>query len=130
VIRPKGFGPGDPPKGAGWARRTGRLPAQSTKRKADKARREAVREAVFLRDGYLCRLSPYRSLNQEGRDWGPCFGVPLTFHHLIKASHPLGTYTEENGTTLCSGHNDMIEDWPKEAEAIGLVIRPEEGSRP
>ena len=87
--------------------------------RAEKARIKAL---VFHRDK-RCILSPDRPLNREGRDWGPCFGYPLTPHHLLKASQG-GEYTEENLVTLCAGHNDMIEDYPTAAHAIGLVIKP------
>jgi hypothetical protein len=87
----------------------------------DLKRRPEIRERVFQRDLYLCRLSPFGSLNQDGRDWGPCFGIPQTPHHLLKEVHG-GEYTLDNLVTLCSGHNQMVEDYPDAAHAIGLVI--------
>jgi 5-methylcytosine-specific restriction endonuclease McrA len=102
-------------------RSSGRLPAKSEKVRREAKDRKRVREAVFARDG-CCRLSPYGDLNPAGVGWGPCFGRPLTFHHLLKASQG-GKYTMENGLTLCAGHNSLVEDYPALAYACGLVIR-------
>lgn len=107
-------------KRTGALKRT-RIRPVSAKRALDAHRRKKVREAVFARDG-RCLLNPYGPLNPHGQDWGPCFGKPLTFHHLRKASGG-GEYTEANGVTLCSGHNDMVEDYPISAAVIGLVVR-------
>ena len=101
--------------------RRSRIRRISKARLADADRRKAVREAVFARDGG-CLLSPWGRLNDEGRDWGPCVGV-LTPHHLLKASQG-GAYSEDNLVALCAMHNSMIEDWPIQAERIGLVVRP------
>jgi hypothetical protein len=103
-------------------KRPGRLSPTSKKRVEELKERPAIRSRVFVRDGG-CLLAPGLPLNQAERDWGACFGTPFTFHHVVKASDG-GKYTEDNGKTLCAFHNDTVEDWPKEAEKIGLVIRP------
>lgn len=84
---------------------------------AELARRRAVREEVFARDGG-CRLA-----GVEGA--GRCFGQPMTFHHRRKASQG-GAYTVANGACLCSGHNDQLEadaDLAALGVVLGLVIR-------
>ena len=68
---------------------------------------------MFERDGWRCVMA--------GQGWGSCYGG-LTFHHLLKASQG-GEYTEDNGVTLCVFHNDKVEDDPKAAAELGLVIR-------
>jgi hypothetical protein len=101
-------------------KRGGRLSPTSQARIADLPRRKEIREAVFARDGG-CLMSPWRGMNEQGRDWGPCVGV-LTPYHLLKASQG-GDYSMDNLITLCSMHNGMVEDFPKAAAALGLVIR-------
>jgi 5-methylcytosine-specific restriction endonuclease McrA len=117
----------DPAKARAWEQRSRQraaerarekprkqLPRESAKRKAGRAERDRVREAVFRRDGHRCQLLPR---DPEHRCWGP-----LTFHHLRKASAG-GGYTEENGLTLCAGGNTWVEDHPDRALELGLVIR-------
>jgi len=74
---------------------------------------DGVRAAVFGRDRG-CRL--------QGSLWGTCFGVRQTAHHLWKASQG-GPYRVWNLVTLCALHNDMVEDRPDDAHALGLVMR-------
>lgn len=94
--------------------------AVSLKRQRARRSEQAVRDAVFARDGYRCVIW-YRS------DFGPC-GGPLTYHHRRKASAQ-GAYTEANGSCVCSRHNTAIEDHPdlfRDAAPGGryLVVRP------
>lgn len=77
--------------------------------------RESVRRFVFVRDRRVCRLAGSASA-------GACFGAPETAHHLRKAAHG-GPYQPFNMVTLCSFHNDWVEDHPMHAHAWGLVIR-------
>lgn len=95
-----------PPK-----RRTSRVKPFSDSRRAEFPVRDLVRAAVFERDGG-CVADTWRQ---------PCIG-PLTPHHLRKAGQG-GAYTEDNLVTLCSMHNGMVEDYPHEATARGLVIK-------
>lgn len=104
----------DPEKMREWQRARKALRPRSAKVEADLPRRAAVREAVFRRDGWTCRLATTTSA-------GPCFG-PLTPHHVKKAS-AVGAYSEENIVTLCAGHNTWVEDFPLAATALGLVQR-------
>jgi len=90
-----------------------RSPIRSvSRRKAGTAiDRESVREQVFARDRWTCQFpKPHR-----------CFGG-LTFHHVLKASAG-GTYSAENGLSLCVWANDWVEDHPDEAVRLGLVKR-------
>lgn len=91
-----------------------RLRPISRKRAAQIPARQAVREQVLARDGHRCMLSNYGV--------GPCSGR-LEMHELRKASQASDTYTVENGLTLCSLHNQWVEDAPDVAWALGLVIR-------
>lgn len=54
-------------------------------------------------------------------DAGPCFG-PLTPHHLRKQSQG-GAWTMGNMVTLCAAMNSWVEDQPRKAHELGLVIR-------
>lgn len=87
------------------------LRARSKAREDDVERRWQVRHAVFVRDGWRCRL--------EGL--GGCWGPP-TPHHLRKSQEG-GPYVEENLVCLCAGHNTWVEDHPPEARRLGLVER-------
>lgn len=81
---------------------------------AERRDRDAIRDAVFERDGYRCRLGHY----------SPCYG-PLTPHHRRKASQG-GTYTLENLVALCASHNDALEadaDLAAYGRSVGLVLR-------
>lgn len=98
--------------------RRGRVNPLSAKRRADLPRRAEVREAVFRRDGYRCRLA-----DVEGA--GPCFGR-LEMHERRKASQLTDSYTVENGAALCSSHNARLEsdaDLARLARTLGLVLR-------
>lgn len=104
-------------------KRGGQLSRTSKKRLRDLRGRPAIRKAVFERDQH-CLLSPFGGawgyLNLYGSSWGPCFGEPLTAHHLRKEGQG-GEYTLDNLVTLCAGHNDLVEDYPAAARNIGLV---------
>ena len=104
----------DVEKQRAWQRARKALAPRSAKVTADLDRRREVREAVFTRDRWTCRLATTRQA-------GSCFG-PLTPHHLRKASAG-GGYTEENLVTLCAGHNTWVEDHPIAATMLGLVER-------
>jgi len=91
------------------------LKPMSEKRRDAIPDRAQVRSQVFARDGYRCQAA---SLFLDVR----CFGN-LTVHHLTKASQG-GTYTPDNLVTLCARHNDLIEERPTIATALGLVRRP------
>lgn len=100
------------------ARRTPlkRTPIKTTRR-AKSVDRDEIRETVFRRDGYRCRL---RGVPGAGR----CFG-PLTFHHRRKDGQG-GGYSVDNGSSLCVGHNDGIEadaDLALLARTMGLVLK-------
>ena len=111
----------DPAKLREWQQRSRkRLPRESAKRKAERAKHPEIREAVFQRDGG-CMLAWLK------RDH-VCSGARMTPHHLRKASAQKGGYTEENLVTLCAGANSYVEDFPDEAHALGLVIRSGEPS--
>lgn len=80
---------------------------------AEKGRRQLVRDVVFARDRH-CLLATAAA--------GPCFGKPLTPHHLWKAGQG-GLYVPSNLVTLCGHHNDWVELEPATAKAWGLVVR-------
>jgi hypothetical protein len=82
-----------------------------------------IRAAVFARDSYTCVLRPRASLRGLAyAGAGRCYGNPTTAHHLRKASKG-GLYVIYNLVTLCSYHNDWVEDYPLVAHTWGLVIR-------
>ena len=91
--------------------------AVSKKRARENRQHRAIREAVFERDHHRCQFSKHNGLQYAVG----CFG-PLTVHHLKKASAG-GSYSEDNLVTLCAFHNSWIEDWPLQAETLGLVVR-------
>lgn len=99
-----------------------RLSARSKRREEEAADRTIVREFVFARDGYRCRIGDFTAelARNHGVDPGPCRGT-ITPHHLRKASQ-LGPYEPENLITLCAGHNSWVEDYPAAAEAVGLSV--------
>jgi hypothetical protein len=75
---------------------------------------EAIRAAVFERDGYRCLLgASSRAVRCVGR---------LTPHHLRKAGQG-GPYAAENLVSLCEGCNGWVEDFPTTAYVLGLVCR-------
>lgn len=84
---------------------------------AERRERAEIRETVFRRDGYRCRLDTPLTAGRVG----PCYGM-LTPHHIRKASQG-GAYVEGNLMTLCQFHNDWVEDNPNTAHALGLVKR-------
>ena len=86
----------------------------SAKKRAAAPERGAVREAVFERDGYRCRIGP---LVPDV----PCAGR-LSPHHLRKASAG-GKFDLDNLWTACIRHNDWVEDHPAQAGTLGLVIK-------
>ena len=90
------------------------LAAVSQKRQAEQTLRDEVWAAVLLRDQH-CLLA--------GRvaDAGRCRGR-LTPHHLRKAGQG-GRWVPNNIVVLCAGHNGWVEDYPRTAWALGLVIR-------
>lgn len=102
-------------RGASQLGRGKRLAPRSAKRVVADEGKPAVREAVFARDRHRCLLSRARDT------WGPCMGV-LTPHHLRKAGQG-GAYHVDVLVTLCACHNDMVEDRPTDAHALGLVCR-------
>lgn len=120
-VVPNFKGP-QPPK-----RKRKRLKPISDKRRAVIADHADVRAEVFARDRWRCQLEADLLRQRHGADRtllervGPCRGV-LTPHHLRKASAQ-GTYTLENLTTLCAGHNTWVEDHPTLAAELGMVRR-------
>lgn len=104
----------DPEKVRAWQERSRKaLPRESRKRREAVKSHRAIREAVFARDRYLCRMPIAVG--------GPCVG-PLTPHHVRKASQG-GGYTVENLIALCRFHNDWCEDEPDIAHRLGFVKR-------
>lgn len=94
-----------------------RVSPVSKKRKGGALARAAVRENVFARDGYRCVL--------DGKAAPDSCSGRLTFHHRRKASAG-GAYVEENGLSLCEGHNGAVEDHPDLARLLygdWLVVR-------
>lgn len=102
-------------KRGGPLKRRTRLKPRSAKVEAARDEHAVVREAVFKRDSYTCRIAPFLP------DL-PCRGR-LTPHHVLKASQG-GKYTVENLVSACVFHNDWCEDNPDDAVALGLVKRP------
>lgn len=86
----------------------------SKKRRREARRQATVRDLVFERDGYRCRLAGIPTIP-------PCFG-PLTPHHLAKQS-ACGEDSIDNEVTLCAGHNAWVEDNPRVARGLGMVHR-------
>lgn len=92
-----------------------RIKPRSDKKLAALEDEARVRDEVFRRDR-VCQL-------REVAGAGRCFG-PLTFHHRRKAAQG-GGYTVENGSALCSSHNDRLEAEPELAalaRTLGLVV--------
>ncbi len=79
----------------------------------ERQRRAEVREQVWLRD----RRCPLSGHPPAGR----CFG-DMTPHHLKKASQG-GSYEPRNIVVLCAAMNTWVEDNPREAHELGLVVR-------
>jgi 5-methylcytosine-specific restriction endonuclease McrA len=94
------------------------LKQQSDRRRSESDDRADVREQVYRRDYWTCRLE---RASRQRDDVPECSG-PLTPHHLKKASAG-GPYTLENLVTLCRGHNSWVEDAPLLATELGMVIR-------
>lgn len=103
----------DGEKARAWGNNRKPLRSKPKRRTPEEIR---VREAVFARDRYRCLLWGTRRL-------GTACAFEITPHHLLKEGQG-GKYTEENLVTLCSVHNDAVEDHPAEALEIGLVVRP------
>lgn len=76
--------------------------SQSDKRAEKAEMRERLRQAVFARDGG-CVLA--------GETPWECAGIPTTVHHRRKAS-ACGYWSLKNLITLCSFHNQDIENRP------------------
>ena len=111
-------------------KRKGRIAPRSKKRVAAAFQRSQIRDDVFARDGYRCQFDafadawePEPGLVEEFDRWRSegCWSH-LTPHHLHKSSGG-GSYSLENLTTLCVGHNEGVERHPRLALAMGLVIR-------
>jgi hypothetical protein len=99
--------------------RSGRLRAESPKRRNERDARRAVRDEVFARDGWSCQVAA------RVPDPGSCAG-PLTPHHRRKAGQG-GAYSVENISAVCAHHNERLEadaDLAARARAAGLVVRP------
>lgn len=74
----------------------------SEKRLGKREQHDLLRRAVFARDGG-CVL-------HEETPW-PCAGIPMTVHHRRKAGAQ-GYWSLENLVTLCSFHNQDVENRP------------------
>lgn len=121
---------GKPLQGRATLARRARLQPVSKARRGKRDEHRAVRDEVFARDGWTCRLAEHVGdivttdlLGTRTRVVPDCWG-PLTFHHRRKASAG-GGYTTENGAVLCSWHNSWVEDEPAAAReaAPHLVVR-------
>lgn len=100
--------PGEPP------RRRKRINQVSPRRSFTATAYEAMKAAVFVRDGHRCLLA--------GSTLGPCRGE-LTPHHLWKSGQG-GPDNPCNVLTLCKFHNGLVETMDRaDAEALGLVVR-------
>jgi len=124
---------GEPLKRSGSLKRTSGLDRSNRKSRTSSLRakpldpaeadyRRLVREAVFRRDGYRCRLA--------GVDGAGDCAFGLTPHHVLKSKHG-GAYDESNLVALCAHHNDEIEanaDLAALARRLGLVRRSSEKS--
>lgn len=99
-------------RSAGLHRRAVGLAPMSAKARAERDDHDLVRRAVFDRDRG-CLLAQH---------WGHrCMG-PLTVHHTLKASQG-GAYDLANLVALCAHGNDWVEDHPRDAWTLGLVLR-------
>lgn len=103
-----------------WPRRK-RIKPMSDKRRDGIPERDEVRETVKRRDGDRCRLAPFFPDT-------PCGPGDKHPHHIQKASEG-GKYVPENLWWACDLHNGMVEDDPKMAEAMGLVLRTDKSGR-
>ena len=95
-----------------WGRRRKRVKPMSDNKRAEVDTHAPIREEVFYRDGRRCRLAPFFPDVE-------CFG-PLTVHHIVKEGQG-GGYTLENLVSACARHNDLVEERPAEAKALGLT---------
>lgn len=98
-------------------RRRAQLSTRAMKQNPRSASKDEIREAVFYRDGYRCRMGGVPGA-------GPCAGH-LTPHHRRKGGQG-GGYTVENLATLCVRHNDELEadaDLAFLGRTMGLVLK-------
>lgn len=103
-----------PLRRTGGPKRSGRVRVVSSKRAAESDDRRDVRMALFVRDQGRCALAGVT-------DAGRCVG-PWSAHHVVKAwKRP--PYTLDVLVTLCTGHNEWVENEPTRAHSLGLVVR-------
>lgn len=100
--------------------RKSRLSPTSAKRQGEREAREAVRRAVFARDGGECQAARFVALESR---LGPCGGIPLTCHEVTKRSRRPGSHLDVRAClTLCGWHNAAVENEPKLAERLALSL--------
>lgn len=101
-------------RGGPLQRRSRLAPVSPRKRREIRESRPVV-EAVKARDRH-CVLRFHQAL--VGRcSWG------LTAHHLVKQSRRRGGWTYWNLVTLCAWHNEWVENFPRLAHRMGLVVK-------
>lgn len=124
-VRKKGLDRGEalkanPETTRAWVdrtRKTNRLPAMSEKRKAEKPKRDRVRQEVIARDGGCVA----RGL-LPGRCASPFPDrPPLEVHEVISRGRwAKGYLVADNCRALCQVHHDLVTAEPDLAEKVGL----------
>lgn len=131
-VRKKGLDRGEGPKAnpattRAWQdqSRRQRLPAMSEKRKAEKPKRDRVRQEVLARDGGCTGRGVL-----PGRCASPFPDRPrLEVHEVISRGRwAKGYLVPENCRALCQVHHDWVTEHPDEAEKEGfLASAPQPG---
>lgn len=93
--------------------RTGALKPQSTKRRAERPIRDAVREDTLAAAGHRCTA---KDLVPEVECWGPLDVDEITPRGVRPGAHLERTQTQ----VLCRGHHTWKTANPAEAHARGL----------
>lgn len=107
----------DPERVREWLNRSRRrLPAESAKRRAERAARAQVRAATLERAGWRCQAA---ELVPEVR----CRGPLDVDERTARGTHPGSHLDLEVTQALCRAHHEWKGDHPAAAEQLGLRVR-------
>jgi hypothetical protein len=87
------------------------------RRKLMRERRAMLDETFGPKEEWQCSIPPMGITY-----WGECYGE-VNGHELRKRSAGGSITDPENVVLLCNHHNQMVENRPIEARALGLVVR-------
>lgn len=105
-----------PMKRTEMKRGTKPLPAKSAKRvKEDRVRAKVV-AGIRAKIGNVCQLRPIIGT--------PCHGGPedIHGHEVLKTSRGGSRVDATNILLACNYHNGWVEDYPDDAEALGISL--------